>query len=568
MFKINSMQTIQADSDKFKKFQSDVSTISLPNKFTFPFYYEPNELCIIAAAEVQDYLKSQTDFTHNFGFEDDNGAIGKMFGVLVVQKNNGELGYISAFSGKLANSNSHHFFVPPVFDMLDPNGFFLKEQLVLNELNAKTTHLEQNPVLTQLIEEKKSFEKQSIIDIEEKKIDVKLLKSERKLLRKEKSKILSSLEYEVFEADLVKQSLRDKHELNTLLKNTDQQLKEYSIAIENLSKEILEIKELRKNKSNALQKRLFESYDFLNILGNKKNLIDIFVENAEQQPPAAAGECCAPKLLQYAFLNDLKPIAIAEFWWGISPKSEIKKHLNYYPACWGKCKPILSHMLEGMEVDENPFLVNNALDKDLEIIYDDEYMVVVNKPSDFLSVPGINVKDSVYERIKLKYIDATGPLIVHRLDMPTSGLLVLAKSKETHKILQSQFIKRTVTKKYIALLEGTLSEDSGEINLPIRVDLDDRPRQLVCEKYGKKAKTKYEVIDRKNNRTKVYFYPITGRTHQLRVHASHQLGLNTPIVGDDLYGKTDKRLHLHAAYLELEHPVSKLKMVFEAKCEF
>lgn len=553
--------------NKFKQFSSDISVISKPEKFTFPFFYEPHELCKIAASEVQRYLLNQSDFTHNFGIDHSDKAIGKMFGVLVVENKNNEIGYLASFSGKIANSNVHDFFVPPVFDMLKTNSFFLKEQLILNEINEEVKVLENSSDYLTALANLQNFKETSELDIFNKKAEVKRLKNERKQLRKVNAAILSKEDYQLLEADLVKQSLRDKHEFNRFLDTIEHKIMVLNSLVYEFEERILKLKELRKNKSNALQHKLFESYSFLNILGEQKNLLNIFSEN-DEQPPAAAGECCAPKLLHYAFLNELKPIAMAEFWWGASPKSEIKKHLNFYPACWGKCKPILGHMLKGMQVDENPFLVNNALDKDLEIIYDDEFMVVVNKPADFLSVPGIHVKDSVYERIKLKYINATGPLIVHRLDMPTSGLLVLAKSKEVHKIIQAQFINRTVVKKYLALLDGVLENRHGEINLPIRVDLDDRPRQLVCYKYGKSAKTKYEVIEVKDNKTKVYFYPITGRTHQLRVHASHHLGLNTPIVGDDLYGKTDRRLHLHAAYLELNHPVTNKRMVFEAQTDF
>ena len=553
--------------NKFRHFSSDISAVSKPEKFTFPFFYEPHPLSIKAADEVQAYLLNQTDFVHNFGIDFSEDAIGKMFGVLVVENEKNEIGYLAAFSGKIANSNLHDFFVPPVFDMLDPDGFFLKEQFKLNDINEEVKLLENSTDYLNAVSNLKVFKEKSEQDIIDKKAEVKRLKNERKQLRKEKSQILSVEEYQLFEADLIKQSLRDKHEFNVFVLDIEARIKSLNTEIAQFETRINELKELRKNKSNALQYQLFESYSFLNIIGDRKNLLDIFSENGEQ-PPAAAGECCAPKLLHYAFLHNLKPLAMAEFWWGASPKSEIKKHGNFYPACWGKCKPILGHMLKGMEVDENPFLVNSALDKDLEIVYDDEFMVVINKPADFLSVPGIHVKDSVYERIKMKYIDATGPLIVHRLDMPTSGLLVLAKSKEAHKILQAQFIKRTVVKKYIALLDGVLENNEGEINLPIRVDLDDRPRQLVCYKYGKAAKTKYEVIEVKDNKTKVFFYPITGRTHQLRMHASHHLGLNTPIVGDDLYGKPDRRLHLHAAYLELNHPVTNERMIFEAETDF
>ena len=259
---------------------------------------------------------------------------------------------------------------------------------------------------------------------------------------------------------------------------------------------------------------------------------------------------------------------MAEFWWGKSPNKEIRKHKQYYPACQGKCKPILSHMLTNIEMDTNPMLVNPAIGKELEIIFEDEDLVVVNKPAEFLSVPGIHIQDSVYTRIKQQIKDISGPIIVHRLDMSTSGLLVLAKNKNAHKILQSQFINRTVQKRYTALLEGVLKENSGTINLPLRVDLNDRPRQLVCFEHGKPAETKWEVLTKNEAVTKVHFYPISGRTHQLRVHASHFSGLNTPIIGDDLYGKKANRLHLHADTLTLTHPTTKEKISFHKKAEF
>lgn len=256
---------------------------------------------------------------------------------------------------------------------------------------------------------------------------------------------------------------------------------------------------------------------------------------------------------------------MAEFWWGESPKSEIRKHLHYYPACRGKCEPILGHMLQGLAVDDNPLLVNPELQRPIEIVYEDEDLAIVNKPEEFLSVPGIYIQDSIYERMKIRYPKATGPIIVHRLDMATSGILIIAKNKEAHKALQSQFIKKTVTKRYVALLDGIVEGNEGYIDLPLRVDLEDRPRQMVCFEHGKPAKTKWEVIERKDGKTKVYFYPITGRTHQLRMHASHPMGLNTPIVGDDLYGTKNTRLFLHAESITFKHPRTQETVSFQVK---
>ena len=259
---------------------------------------------------------------------------------------------------------------------------------------------------------------------------------------------------------------------------------------------------------------------------------------------------------------------MAEFWWGESPNSAIRKHKNYYHACKSRCKPILNHMLKGIKMDANLLLVNLAEKQDLEIIYEDAALIVVNKPTEFLSVPGKDIADSVYTRIKKKFPDATGPLIVHRLDMSTSGIMVLTKTKEANTILQSQFINRTIKKRYVALLDGNVIEDKGSIKLPLRVDLEDRPKQLVDFKFGKNAETKWEIIKRENNKTSVYFYPITGRTHQLRVHAAHKDGLNAPIIGDDLYGKKENRLHLHAEFIEFSHPKTNKIISFSVAPDF
>jgi len=286
--------------------------------------------------------------------------------------------------------------------------------------------------------------------------------------------------------------------------------------------EIESLKEERRQRSAQLQNQLFSEYAFLNRYGVTKNLLDLF----EGNPPAGAGECAAPKLLHYAFQHRLTPIAMAEFWWGQSPKSEIRKHQQFYPACTGKCAPILSHMLEGIPMEDNPFLVNEGQSKTLEIVYEDAYLMVINKPESLLSTPGKNISDSVYTRIKAQYPDATGPLLVHRLDQATSGLLLIAKTQAIHKKLQYQFISRKIEKKYIALLEGIPQQNSGTIDLPLRVDLDNRPQQIVCETFGKPATTLWKVLRKDTNTVVVEFQPITGRTHQLRVHAAHPRGLN------------------------------------------
>lgn len=550
---------------KFQHFKTNISGISLPEKFTFPFYYEPHPLSEIAAKELQEYLEYQTDFEHNFGLDENQEGlvIGKMFGVLVCEDENGNLGYLWGVSGKLADSNLHEKFVPPVFDMLTQDSFFKQEEAILNQYNRKIEELEQSQELVEAKESLKQTELEARTDIQRQKQRIKNLKKERDEKRASFGN-LSSQEIEQLEFELSEESKKESILLKKMTKYWNLTVESRKTNVKNLHAKIDNLKLERASKSSELQQKLFEQYKFLNISKETKSVGEIFDNN----PPAGAGECAAPKLLHYAFQKNLKPIALAEFWWGQSPKSEVRKHKQFYPACQSKCKPILAHMLDGIEMDKNPLLENPAEGKDIEIVFEDGYLAVINKPAEFLSVPGKNIKDSVYERVKIRYPDATGPLIVHRLDMSTSGLLLIAKSDEIYKKLQSQFIKRTVKKRYVALLDGIVKQPEGIINLPLRVDLDNRPNQLVCYEYGKPAETHFKVIEIKNKKTRIHFFPITGRTHQLRVHASHNLGLNCPIIGDDLYGTKADRLHLHAEEITFTHPISKEILTIFKEAEF
>ncbi|WP_333809058.1 RluA family pseudouridine synthase [Flavobacterium sp.] len=550
----------------FQTFKTNISGIALPEKFTFPFYYEPHELSIIAANELQSYLEMQTDFEHNFGLDENQEGlvIGKMFGVLVCKNQEGELGYLWAFSGKLAGVNHHPYFVPTIFDMLHEDSFFRKEEEVLNAINRQIEILENSNELRTKKNQLEKTKTEASTDIQNQKDKIKRLKLERDEKRNSFSN-LSSSEIEQLEFELSEESKKESILLKKMTKYWNFQIENAQKNVNLLLDEINQLKEERRQKSGALQQKLFAEYSFLNQFGDRKSIGEIFNNN----PPAGAGECAAPKLLHYAFEHNLKPIAMAEFWWGQSPKSEIRKHKQFYPACKSKCEPILlSHMLKGLEMEANPFQENPAEGKSIEIVFEDEVLAVINKPAEFLSVPGKMISDSVYQRVKELYPNATGPLIVHRLDMSTSGLMLIAKDEETYVKLQSQFIKRTIKKRYIALLEGVLEENEGFIDLPLRVDLDDRPRQLVCFEHGKPAQTKWEKIEVRNNQTLVNFYPITGRTHQLRVHASHELGLKTPIVGDDLYGSKANRLHLHAESLTFFHPLTKEELEITVAAEF
>lgn len=558
-----------SQEDYFTSFKESVDSYTLPERFTFPFYYEPHPLCVLAAKELQKHLETQQEWQHNFGLADnEKDPIGKMFGVLLVQNKLGKIGYLAAFSGKLAGVNHLPLFVPPIYDMLEENGFYKKGELYLNQLNKEIEKLERNHrivELQKLLETEKELSVQSISKFKELVIESR---KKRKLQRLQAEKKLDPSAYIQIKEKLAQESIKQKNELKKKTIYWQKRIQKIKRELEEITSDIALKRKYRKNISNALQKKLFDQYHFLNGKGELKSLYDIFKETPQLTPPAAAGECAAPKLLQYAFEQQLKPLAMAEFWWGESPKSAIRKHKHFYPACQGKCQAILGHMLQGMKIDENPLINLSSDGKNIEVIYEDEELLIINKPADFLSVPGKTIQDSVYHRIKMLFPKATGPLIIHRLDMSTSGLMIIAKSKGTHKYIQKQFINRNVQKRYIALLDGLIKENNGIIDLPLRVDIEDRPRQLVCYQHGKPAKTKWEVIERYNGKTKVYFYPITGRTHQLRVHSAHIKGLNTPILGDDLYGKKSNRLHLHAEAIEFKHPKTKQLVRFEIKAPF
>jgi tRNA pseudouridine32 synthase/23S rRNA pseudouridine746 synthase len=537
----------------------------LPKKLDYPFYYDPKQVAVHAAKQLQVRLEKDC-FNHNFGIgqSERGNAIGKMFGVLVVENESGEIGYLAAFSGKLGDQNHHEGFVPPVFDILQEDGFFKKGEIELNELNRKIELIENSMEFRDAIHFLAKTKKENEEEIIQFKSYLKSEKQKRDQIRQEKIAILSQVEFEKLNEQLKNESISQQLEFKKLKKLVAQKIIDLEL---NTYVELQNLKEIRANKSARLQQAIFNEYTFLNSIKQNKSLLEIFSNTVFKVPPAGAGECAAPKLFQYAFLHDLKPICMAEFWWGMSPDSEVRVHKQFYPACRGKCEPILAHMLEGIEVEENPML-SQAEVKDLEIVFEDDWLLLVNKPADFLSVPGKELKDSVLERIKINYPSATGPLLVHRLDMSTSGLLLVAKTESVYKHLQNQFIQRKVRKTYLALLDGIVNEKEGSIDLPLRVDLEDRPKQMVCYEHGKNALTNYNVLEIKDNKTRIKFFPVTGRTHQLRVHAAHRLGLNCPIVGDDLYGTKANRLHLHAAEIEFTHPISKEKLVFTCAAPF
>lgn len=521
---------------------------------------------MMAAAELQQYL-AQTDLDHNFGLTegDVDTADGKMFGVLVVKNKQGRIGYLSAFSGKLAGRNHHARFVPPVFDMLDENGFFIKGMVAIDAVNAQIEEISLDEHYDGARREFEELLASAAAEISTLKEELKNNKSIRRGQRDEQRGRMDTDAYAKLEAELIEQSRYDKRRSKALEKAWEERLDKMRTLLAPTNDRLEGLRNERKEMSAALQERLFEQYSFLNRAGKSRSLHDIFSQTVFGKPPSAAGECATPKLLQFAFKNGYEPLSMAEFWWGASSGSEIRKHKQFYPACAGKCKPILAHMLEGMAIEEEPLQVMPEENK-LEVVYEDDHFLVVNKPAGLLSVPGVNIPDSVYSRLKVML--SIEPYLVHRLDMDTSGLLVAAKDQGTYKHIQKQFLDRVVNKRYTALLSKIIDQAEGEICLPLRADIYDRPRQLVCLEQGKKSVTRWRLIGVEARMSRIHFWPLTGRTHQLRVHAAHELGLNAPIVGDELYGAPAERLYLHAAYLSFVHPYSGERMSFEVAEEF
>ena len=537
--------------NKLHYFADSISLLSLPEKFTYPFHYTPHPLCVAAAGEVGRYLSTKGEWQGEL-------RKGKMFGVLIVRTGEGEVGYLAAFSGILAGKNRHTYFVPPVYDVQEPDGFFRIEEEQISGINRRIEELQADvryKDCKQRLADETILAGQVLDDIRGR---MKAAKVERDRLRSTVTRVDSE--------QLIRESQFQKAELKRQKQYWKDHLASLQAEVEVFETEIERLKAERKTRSAALQQWLFKQFRMLNARGEERDLCNLFKDTVQKTPPAGAGECAAPKLLQYAYRNGWQPLAMAEFWWGDSPKNEIRRHGYYYPACKGKCGPILKHMLQGLHVEKNPLETDMHRGTELEIMYEDEWLSVVNKPAGMLSVPGKSDIDSVYGRVRRMYPEATGPMVVHRLDMATSGLILIAKTKEVHQNLQAQFKNRTVCKRYVAWLDGIVEKKEGHIELPLRPDPEDRPRQGVV--HGKPAVTDYTVLHYDSGRTFISFIPKTGRTHQLRVHSAHPLGLNAPIVGDELYGRKADRLYLHAEYLGFIHPVSGVYMEIEKESGF
>ena len=557
--------------------QALLSGIDFPERMNNPLDYQPHPLCIAVCKELQTYLSEREDWRE----EIDKG---KMFGVLIVenaQPASGapEIGYLAAYSGQIGGRSDWDDFVPAVFDYLQPDGYFKTHEAEISGINQSIRKLEANPHMKEakgLILQLQEERKHTIAAYQEK---IKKAKAKRDARRE-----AGSLNPEE-EAEMVKESQFMKAELRRLKKSLSEKTS-LETEYEAYQADILSLKQLRKTLSDALQQWLFSQFRMQNHEGESKDLLEIFRDAAlrdypqatiatsriaalKMVPPAGSGECCEPKLLQYAYSLGYKPLQMAMFWWGESPKEEIRHHLHFYPACNGKCKPILQWMLPASTFE--PAAVDLSLYNKVETLYEDREIAVIHKPEGLLSVPGKDAaQPSVYALMRSKYPEATGPLIVHRLDMSTSGVMMIAKTEFAYHRLQKAFLNHQIQKKYVAIISGKVIPEKGIISLPLMPDYLDRPRQIVDHELGKEAITEYEVLEPVDDfHLRIALYPKTGRTHQLRVHCAHQEGLNAPILGDPLYGNEKAaRLHLHAEEITFEHPLTGKKMTITRKADF
>ena len=591
-------------------------SIPSPRQFTYPFCYEVDPLAEAASLELQRYIADADLMSTEKG-------CGKMFGVLVVEYEDEEgalqRGFLAAYSGLLGGRNDWPYFVPPVFDAQQPDGHFKRTEREISAINREIAAIEHDPEYLQSVAQHEQTKKRLQAEVDAFKAEVDAAKVRRDARRKS-GEPLSEEE----QAEMIRESQFMKAELRRRRKAMEQANSTLHIPHSTFLKSL---QRKRKQMSDELQRWLFAAYRMLNAKGEERDLIDIFREYTHAMPPAGAGDCCAPKLLQYAYLHHLRPVCMAEFWWGESPASEIRHHLHYYPACRSKCLPILTHMLKGLDVAPNP-LAQKRHSAEPRVLYADEYIMVVDKPAGMLSVPGkaesvrsefsdsTNISVEEYfanlqlptnsqlpteqftigeaDNSKLKTQNSKFLKAAHRLDMDTSGLLVLARTEQAYVELQRQFASRETVKRYEAVLSGVPTQNSKlktqnsstqpsgcleAISLPLIADINDRPRQRVDMEHGKPALTLYNIVEVRavdantavayttkkvdKRRTLVHLYPKTGRTHQLRVHCAHPLGLACPILGDPLYGiERADRMYLHAAELTFRHPITGEPMHF------
>ena len=540
-----------------------------------PFNYKPDSLCVKVAEELMRYIDNKDEWREEM-------RSGKMFGVLIVEPGGSDnsrlspldprlstLDYLVAYSGQILGRSDWDGFVPPVFDYLQPDGYFKREEQEIVRINAQIKELKKSAERSRLVErytacmkrQKEALNRQQTIN------------DASKMLRDQQRKEGHLSEHE--KNALIRESQYQKAQRHRMKLQFAEELEQVEKPIKAFDEKIADLENEGKERSRALQQWLFSHFKMLNSRGEERSLLDIFSNTPFKIPPSGAGECCEPKLLQYAFAHGLRPVSMAMFWYGGHPEKELRIHGHFYPACSGKCKPILYWMLDGI-VDFLAYKQESAATRvcedaemmEPEVLFEDNAVLVVNKPAGLLTVPGIETRHSVFSIFRQRYPHTDSPLIVHRLDQATSGLLVLAKTRAAYIALQRQFTERTVMKRYVAVLSRIPIQNEGVISLPLRPDPMDRPRQLVDREHGKAAVTEYKITKTEGDRAWVRLHPLTGRTHQLRVHCAHPYGLNAPIVGDELYCDCAERMYLHAEYLEFSHPVTGERLTFTAPNDF
>lgn len=536
-----------------------------------PFEYIPDDACREAfcalTARLEALKASPRPEDVNFCRE---LADGKMLGVLIAAGTGGERHTLFAFSGQLGSGGFHYpGFVEPVFDYLQPGGYFKTKEADISRQNADIMRFEQQVVAEARVvyeREKRRAEK----EISEFKERCRLAKLERDARRR------AGIANEAVAAELIRQSQFEKAELRRLKKRLAERLTPFAENLTRVQAQLDALKEMRRTDSEGLQQWLFTNFRVLNARGESRSLSEIFANTSTVIPPSGAGECCAPKLLQAAYVRGLTPLAMAEFWYGRPRGGEVRRHGEHYPACRGKCLPVLGWMLQGLTIE--PPLQNDGQQEatpEPEILFENQWFCVVNKPAGMLSVPGKGTSLSVQQWLSDKYGANREVKMAHRLDQDTSGLIIATFGPESLKIMQALFATRRVRKTYIAELEGDYRvlnlPRHGRIELPLAPDWYERPRQRVDSDGGKEAVTDYEFIGVFEGSSRVIFHPHTGRTHQLRVHAASDQGLGMPIAGDRLYGtRTDatQRLHLHAHIIEFTFPLDNHHYIFEAPIPF
>ncbi|BAY48912.1 pseudouridine synthase [Scytonema sp. HK-05] len=511
--------------------------------------------------------------------DDRYSSEGKMYGVLLVELPTGEQRVLKAFSGLLNGDSVAEGWVPPIPGRDEVALEEIRTLAQLDAIKQELITLKQLPQRQQYETLRSEFELR-LQQMSDRHRDCKNQRHEKRQICYEKligEALIVALE------QLDEESRQHGIQRRQLKRQRDEVLQPLQHLIAAADARMGELKQRRKELSRQLQAQMHATYTLMNFLGQSLSLQQLIPEGM----PTGTGDCCAPKLLHYAATHSLKPLAMAEFWWGKSSCNQDKVQGEFYGACAERCQPLMGFLLSGLRPNPptpfprreggvlslsspppNPllqgggqgaaFVAKGVWGEVIPILYEDEWLIAVNKPAGLLSVPGRyrDTQDSVLSRLRQLSPDGMEIIAVHRLDQETSGILLLARDRHTYRQLSEQFQKRQVHKVYEAVLSGSLTTDKGVIELPLWGDPQNRPYQQVNLQYGKPSVTHFQVIATEGNNTRVEFMPRTGRTHQLRVHAADARGLGIPILGDRLYGchAIASRLHLHARELSFEHP--------------